>query len=79
MATIKKAFATALNRNIPIYGVKTKGLQEFETTQKDVQIYARKMPPETSRIPGEDLIKLPLPELRPDLEEALVDQPHVRD
>lgn len=51
----------------------------METTEKDVQIYVRKMPPEDNRITDEDLLKLPWPELRPDLEGELVDCPQVRD
>ena len=75
---MKKAFAAALSINAPIYGVKTKGLVEFETTEKDVQIYVRKMPPETARIKNEDLLQMPWPGLRRDLEEALSDRPRVR-
>lgn len=69
----------AFNCNIPIYGVKTKGLKEFETTEKDLQNYVRRMPPEDFRITHEDLLQLPWPELRPDLEAELKNHPRMRD
>lgn len=46
-----------MGQNLPIYGVKCKGLKDFTTSEKDLKKGINRVPLEMSRIREEDIIK----------------------
>lgn len=55
--TIKIAYHQKKKENLPIYGIKTKELKEFSTSEKDFERGISRMPLELSRLPEEDIVE----------------------
>lgn len=58
MEVIKKAFIQIHNKNVPIYGVQSKDLKDFTTTEKDIKKGVSRFPLESMRVRSEDLMKV---------------------
>jgi hypothetical protein len=58
MEVIKKAFIQIHNKNVPIYGVQSKDLKDFTTTEKDLKKGISRFPLENQRVRSEDLLKI---------------------
>mgnify|MGYP003344266741 CR=1 FL=1 len=58
MEVIKKAFIQIHNKNVPIYGVQSKDLKDFTTTEKDIKKGISRFPLENQRVRSEDLPQL---------------------
>jgi len=58
MDVIKRVFIQVHNKNLPLYGVTTKDLKEYTTTEKDMRKGTNKFPLENARIRSEDLLKI---------------------
>jgi hypothetical protein len=56
LRSIKIAYHFKKKKNLPIYGIKTKELREFTTTEKDLKRGISRIPLELSRLPDEDLV-----------------------
>ncbi len=57
MNVIKQAYIKLYNKNLPVYGVITKDLKDFTTTEKDMKKQVNRFPLESQRIFTEDLLK----------------------
>lgn len=79
MNVLKKAHYAMFNKNIALYGSTKSNLQSYETTPADVESNMRRFPAEKERIKNEDLFSLTWPEVSPELEQAMVGQPALRD
>lgn len=56
MNVIKQAYIKLYNKNLPVYGVITKDLKDFTTTEKDMKKQVNRFPLESARIFSEDLL-----------------------
>jgi len=54
---VKVSFATKKKKNLPIYGIKSKDLREFMTTEKDVEKGVSRIPLQLARIYEEDVME----------------------
>ena len=54
---LKASYLSVCKRDLPIYGVKSKGLKDFTTSQKDVKKGICRIPLELARIREEDTLK----------------------
>lgn len=52
---VKMVFNSLKSENLPIYGVKSSGLQEFTTSQKDMKKGISRIPLEMARLKEEDI------------------------
>lgn len=58
MDVIKRAYIKIFNKNLAIYGVTTKDLKDFTTTEKDFKKSVSRFPLPEMRLQGEDLLKV---------------------
>lgn len=58
MEIIKRAYIKIFNKNLPIYGVTSKDLKDFTTTEKDLKKSVSRFPLPEMRLTGEDLLKV---------------------
>lgn len=54
---IKQAFLELMNKNLPIYGVTSKDLKPYTTTESDMKKQTSRMTPPENRLLSEDLMK----------------------
>jgi hypothetical protein len=59
MIILKSAYAKKTGQIIPMYGVKSKSLHDFMTTQKDLEKGISRIPLQLARLPEEDEVKIP--------------------
>jgi len=52
---IKRLYIVKMNKNVPIYHVKSKDLEVFTTTEKDMEKGENRYPPRDFRVESEDL------------------------
>lgn len=57
MEIIKRAYIRIFNKNMPIYGVTSKDLRDFTTTEKDLKKSISRFPLPEARLNNEDLLK----------------------
>ena len=55
-SVIKKHYAAACKKNLPIYGVTNSNLKEYHTVKADVKKGICRIPQESFRIKGEDVL-----------------------
>ena len=55
MTIIKQAYYTIKKKNVPIFGVTSKDLRDFTTTEKDMKKNVNKFPPKEFRVTEEDI------------------------
>lgn len=58
MEVIKRAYIKIFNKNVPIYGVNSKDLRDFTTTEKDLKKSISRFPLPEMRLNDEDLLKV---------------------
>ena len=58
MEIIKRAYLEIFNKNLPVYGVPSKDLRDFTTTEKDLKKSVSRFPLPEMRLMGEDLLKV---------------------
>jgi len=57
MDLIKRLYIIKLNKNVPIYHVMSKDLEDYTTTEKDMKKGENRYPPREFRVETEDLMK----------------------
>lgn len=55
--TIKRAYIVLKQTNCPLFGVPSKDLKDFTTTEKDMKKSVSRFPPNDFRVLSEDLLK----------------------
>lgn len=56
MDIIKRAFISQNQKNCPVFGVMSKDLKDYTTTEKDMNKKLSRFPPNEQRLPSEDLL-----------------------
>ena len=53
--TLKMAFISIKKRNLPVYGIKSKNLRDYQTTEKDLYKQIDRMPMLIARVYEDDI------------------------
>ena len=61
MNIIKQAYIELMSKNLPIYGVTSKDLKPYTTTESDMKKQQSRMTPPENRLLSEDLMKADTP------------------
>lgn len=75
MEVIKRAYIKIFNKNLPIYGVTSKDLRDFTTTEKDLKKSVSRFPLPEMRLNDEDLLKVtPAEQVTAKMSEVVLDE-----
>ena len=56
ISTLKLAYVSCKKKNLPIYGIESRSLRDYTTTEKDMKRGITRVPEESKQIKGEDLL-----------------------